>query len=88
MRVSSGSVDCKFGIKVSSLSQTVTQTMDLTTGGWRHSWIDLSPFIGQTVTLYNGYQNPIGTEQVYLEEISIGENRVGSYRVQLPVVLR
>ena len=88
VRVLSGSADGEFGVKVSSLSQTVTQTMDLTPGGWRHAWIDLSPFIGQTVTLYFGYQDPIGSEQVYLDEVSLGENQVGSYQVLLPVILR
>jgi hypothetical protein len=88
VQVASGSPAGEFWVVVSSASQTVTQTVNLTEAGWTHAWIDLSAFIGQSVTLQFGFKDPLGTEQVYLDEISLGEARVGSYQVFLPISLK
>ncbi|HEX9027736.1 MAG TPA: hypothetical protein VF823_01095, partial [Anaerolineales bacterium] len=86
-QVRSGS-SVQFEVQISGPSMSSTQTVSLEPGGWKHAWIDLSSFSGQIVTLRFGYHAPLGAEQFWLDEISLGAKRVGSYPIYLPAAAR
>jgi hypothetical protein len=48
----------------------------------------LSDFASQTVTLQFGFQEQTAGQQVYLDEVSVGEARVGVHSIFMPLVLR
>jgi hypothetical protein len=75
-------------VEVSNGADAITRTIPLTAGGWTHAWEDLSAFSGQTVTLRIGFQGAAGAREVYLDEISIGALRRGSYPLYLPLISR
>jgi hypothetical protein len=69
---------------------TVTREVGVPPGqiGWVHGWQDLTAFKGQTVTVSFGLPTqPVG-QIVYLDEVSIGAARTGSYPLRLPVIFR
>ena len=69
-------------------SKQVTHTVALSPGAWTHAWRDLSDFAGQTVTIQFGFQEQTAGQQVYLDEVSVGESKTGVLSVYLPLVLR
>jgi hypothetical protein len=77
---------------VSTGSDSLTHTLSLTPGEWRHTWLDLSALSGQAVTLSLGFRGQPGTQQmaqqVYVDELSLGAFRPGVYSTYLPLVLR
>jgi hypothetical protein len=73
---------------VSDGGETVTHTVVLTSGDWTHTWCDLSAFSGQTVTLRFGFQDQTSGQQLYIDEISVGESRMGVHPIYLPLVMR
>ena len=75
-------------VDLSNGTDAITRTLPLVPGGWVHAWEDLSAFSGQTVTLAVGFQGTAGAREVYLDEISIGATRRGSYPVYLPLITR
>ena len=75
-------------VEVSAGSAAITHTIPLAPGGWTHAWADLSAFSGQTVTLNIGFLGATGAREAYLDEISIGATRKGSYPVYLPLISR
>jgi hypothetical protein len=86
-RVKQGSGD-NFSAVVTNDSSGITSTVSVTPGNWIHAWVDLSAFSGQTVTLKFGFQNQIDAQQIYLDEISLGDTQQGVYPVYLPLVQR
>jgi len=68
--------------------EQLTHTVALTPGAWTHAWRDLSDFAGQTVTLRFGFQEQAAGQQVYLDEVSVGESKAGMISVFLPLVMR
>ncbi len=87
-RVMQGSTGDVLLATVSNGNEPITHTVSLTPGGWMHAWHDLGAFSGQTVTLRFGFQDQTGTQQVYLDEISLGESKPGAFPIYLPLVLR
>ena len=73
---------------VSGDNEVITHSVALTPNEWTHTWHDLSAFSGQTVTLSFGFKEQTGAQQVYLDEISLGEARPGVFPVYLPLVMR
>ncbi len=67
---------------------THTVALSPAIGAWTHTWRDLSDFAGQTVTLRFGFQEQTAGQQVYLDEISVGESKAGVLSVYLPLVMR
>ncbi len=87
-RAVQGSADDKLLIRIVSASQAITPSAALTPGEWTHAWYDLSAFSGQTVTLQLGFKNQSGSQQIYIDEISLGPSRTGVFPIYLPVVMR
>ncbi|HDQ72306.1 MAG TPA: hypothetical protein ENN19_09440, partial [Chloroflexi bacterium] len=71
-------------------NERVTHTVALSPapGAWTHAWRNLSDFAGQTVTLQFGFQEQTAGQQVYLDEVSVGDARAGVHSIFLPLVLR
>jgi hypothetical protein len=72
---------------IDGTGSTISQTIPLTTAGWAHAWMDVTPFQGQTVTVCLGFDAPAG-QKVYLDEISAGDASAGVYLSYLPVMTR
>ncbi len=87
-RVIQGSPGDALLATVSGDGDVSTHTVSLIPGEWTHTWCDLSAFGGQTVTLRFGFKAQTGTQQVRLDEISLGETRPGVFPVYLPLVMR
>jgi hypothetical protein len=87
-RVLQGEPGDKLLAMISGDSTTLTHTVSMTPGNWVHTWRDLSALRGQTVTLFFGFQNPTSGQQIYLDEISVGESKVGAFSIYLPLILR
>jgi hypothetical protein len=88
VRVTQGGGEPGLALQVRAGAQVVTSTVTLTAGGWQHTWLDLSPFSGQSVTLSIGFRNTAGTSEVYLDEISGGESLEGAHPAYLPSLPR
>ena len=77
---------------ISATGGSLTHTLPLAPGEWTHTWLDLSALSGQATTLSLGFRGQPGTpqmaQQVYLDELSLGESRRGVYSTYLPLVLR
>jgi hypothetical protein len=73
---------------VSNGGEVVTRTVTLVPGGWAHAWQDLSAFAGETVALKFGFREQTGGQRVYVDEISVGDARVGVYPLYLPLIAR
>ncbi|MBN1887449.1 MAG: PD40 domain-containing protein [Thermoflexales bacterium] len=88
-RVTRESGDNEFLVVISGDSTVLTQSVAMqATSDWAHAWYDLSAFIGQTVTMQFGFQTQTGTQQIYLDEISLGEYKVGVLSTYLPLITR
>ena len=72
---------------VSNNDAVVTHTVSLTPGDWAHTWSDLSAFSGQTATLSFGFVDQTIAQQIYLDEISVGQTKVGVHSIYLPLTL-
>jgi hypothetical protein len=83
-----GEADDALQAVVSGGGEAITHTVSLTPAGWTHTWRDLSDFSGQTVTLRLGFQDQTPGQQVYLDEVSVGESEAGVVSVYLPLVMR
>lgn len=59
--------------------------------GWRHGWLDLSGYAGQSVTVslgvVQGQAYAAYPTQALLDEVSIGSSSGGVYRSRLPVII-
>jgi hypothetical protein len=66
----------------------ISRSITLTPGTWTHSWLDASPLRGQTATLSLCFTSPTAGQQVYVDEVSLGESRAGALRIYLPQVRR
>jgi hypothetical protein len=86
-RVVSGAPTDSLIVEVTNGTNIITRQIPLAPGGWTHAWEDLSAFSGQTVTLRIGFLEASARE-VYLDEVSIGATRGGSYPVYLPLISR
>jgi hypothetical protein len=86
-RVTQGSGD-PFIITIAGEADTITHSGVLTPTDWTHTWIDLTPFSGQTITLTFGFQNPATTQAIDLDEINVGDTTRGVYSIFLPIVRR
>lgn len=55
-------------------STTVVLTMDTASSDWRHGWVDLSPWTGQTITVAFVLRQASGQPLAlaYLDEVSVG----------------
>ncbi len=73
---------------ISGGGEVITHTVPLTLTSWTHIWHDLSIFSGQTVTLRFGFEEQTPGQQVYLDEVSVGETEAGVVAVYLPLVIR
>jgi hypothetical protein len=83
-----GEADDALQAVVSDGSEVITHTVILTSTSWTHTWNDLSAFSGQTVTLRFGFEEQTSGQQVYLDEVSVGETEAGVVSVYLPLVMR
>jgi hypothetical protein len=86
--VTQGNAGSKFLARISGDSDVMTQTVNMAPGAWTHTWSDLSAFRGQTVTLSLGFQNQTGDQQIYLDEVSLGESQVDMLSIYLPITMR
>jgi len=86
-RIVSGAPTDSLIIQVSNGTYDITRQIPLAADGWTPDWADLSAFSGQTVTLRIGFLEASARE-VYLDEVSIGATRGGSYPVYLPLISR
>lgn len=75
-------------VVASSISDTITHSASLTPNDWTHAWLDLSALSSSTATLHFGFSDQSDVQQVYLDEISVGEAKTGVYSVYLPLVMR
>ena len=75
-----------FVVAIMTDTSAITHSFVVTPGNWTHEWIDLSACASQTVTLTLGFQNPAAAQQIYLDEISLGDAQVGVYPVFLPTI--
>ena len=75
---------------VMSLSgtQEISQSVMLTPGGWTQGWLDARGLSGQTATLSLCFTNSAAGQQVYVDEVSLGESQAGALRIYLPQVRR
>ena len=73
-------------VEVSDGTAALTRTIPLAAGGWTHVWEDLSAFSGQIVTLRLGFEGTAATREAYVDEISIGATRRGSYLIHFPII--
>jgi hypothetical protein len=69
-------------------TQEISQSVVLTSGGWAQGWLDASGLSGQTATLSLCLASPSVGQQVYVDEVSLGESRAGALRIYLPQVRR
>ena len=77
-----------FTVMITSDSHVMTQNLTLTPGEWNHAWIDLTGFANQTVTITFGFQDQSTPQQLYLDEISVGDTQPGVYPTYLPLIRR
>jgi hypothetical protein len=75
-------------VVASSESTVLTTTLPITPGAWLHDWVDLSAFSGQTITLRFGFQTQAVSQELALDEVSVGDSLTGAYNVYLPLVMR
>ncbi len=74
-------------VEIVGSSATLTYTIPMTpSGAWMHAWYDLSALAGQTTTVRFGFQSLTGTQQIYLDEISLGQSKIGVFPVYLPII--
>ena len=69
-------------------TQEISQSVTLTPGGWTQGWLDASGLSGQTATLSLCLASPVTGQQVYVDEVSLGESQAGALRIYLPQVRR
>jgi hypothetical protein len=87
-RTVQGKADDALLATVSSGGEVITHKVLLTSRDWTHTWCDLSAFSGQTVNLRFGFLDQMSGQQVYLDEISVGETEKRIFSVYLPLLLR
>ncbi len=83
-----GDADDTLLAMVAGSRDTITHSVVLSPAGWIHTWQDLSAFGGQTVTLSFGFRDQTTSQQVYLDEIRLGEIEAGVFSIYLPLVMR
>jgi hypothetical protein len=69
-------------------TREISQSVVLTPGGWLHGWLDASGLSGQTATLSMCFANLGSPQQVYVDEVSLGDSRAGVLVIYLPQVRR
>ena len=86
-RVMAGDSGKALIVSVSGTSK-ISQTFVLTPGGWIHSWLDAGALSGQTVMLSLCFANLATPQQVYLDEVSLGDSRTGVRKLYMPITRR
>ena len=86
-RVVSGSAVSQFVVNATG-SQVVSQTVALVSGGWTQGWLDVSALQGQAVTLCLGFTDPTQPQQVYVDDVTLGDAVPGVRLLYLPVTQR
>lgn len=69
-------------------TREISQSVTLTPGGWTQGWLDASGLSGQTATLSMCFASPSAGQQVYVDEVSLGDSRAGALMIYLPQVRR
>jgi hypothetical protein len=87
-RVVEGDEDDALLATVSEGGDVISHSVPLSADGWTHSWHHLDAFSGQTVTLQFGFRDQTTDQQIYLDEISVGDTRTGVFPLYLPSVAR
>lgn len=64
-----------------------SKELPLTPGGWTHVWLDLSGLEGQAFSVDFAVTGA-GAKELYIDEVSVGDAKVGSWPVFLPATRR
>ncbi len=84
-----GGHDAGFDVVVTGAGTAITATLSMTpTQSWHHAWLDLSAFAGHRVTVSMRLNPGAGWQALYVDEVSLGPSRVGSYQIHGPLLMR